>query len=200
MIYVLPGMGADSSMFRDHWRRLEDCILLDWPAYRGETTLQAIAQRVVNEAGIVTGDVVVGHSLGGMVGCEIAALCPLKRLILVGSAKRREEVGRLLTAMHPLAACTPFRLAQAVAARLPGNPYSMFARSDPGFLRATCRAVFEWQGLGESRVDTRRIHGRHDWVIPLPDDVDQVLDGGHLIPITHPGECVGFVRSALQAG
>ena len=197
MIYVLPGMGADSSMYRGEWRTLEQCVFLEWPQYRGEQTLGAIAKRVVTEAGMVDGDVVVGHSLGGMVACEISALRELQQLILVSSARNPEEISALLAALHPLASVTPFRFAQLVAARLPGDLYKMFARSDPAFMRATCRAVFEWPGLRPPYPRIHRIHGRHDRVIPLPREVDRIVEGGHVIPITHPQECVDFLRSVL---
>lgn len=187
-------------MFRDDWRTLERCVFLEWPRYRGEQTLTAMAGRVVSEAGIRDGDVVVGHSLGGMVACEITAMRALSRLVLVGSATRSEEVSRLLAVMHPLGAITPFRLAQTVASKLPGGVYEMFARSDPDFMRVACKAVFNWQGLLEDRVPVSRIHGRHDRVIPLPAGVDRVLEGGHMIPATHPRECVQFIESVLADG
>lgn len=197
MIHVLPGMGADSTLYRNEWRTLEDCAFIDWPAYRGETTLRAIARSIVADAGIRDHDVVIGHSLGGMIGCEIATLRKLKGLVLVSGAKSREEINPLLAALHPLAPFTPFRLAQAVVRCLPGHLYEMFARSDPSFLRATCRAIFTWKGLEPERVRVHRIHGRRDRIIPLPQGVDRVVEGGHVIPLTHARECVEFVRSIL---
>jgi pimeloyl-ACP methyl ester carboxylesterase len=197
MIYILPGMGADHTMFRDDWLSLPDCVFLDWPAYRGEPSLSAIAARMVREAGILDGSVVVGHSLGGMVSCEIARLRDLRELVLMGSARRKEEISRLLAVLHPLAAYTPFKLTQAIAQKFPGDLFKMFARSDPDFIRATCRAIFEWEGLDESRITPRRIHGRDDQVIPMPPEADLILDGGHMIPLTHARECVAFLRSLL---
>jgi len=191
-------MGADSSMFRGEWRTLKDCAFVDWPAYRGERTLRAVAERLIGEAGIVDRDVVVGHSLGGMVACEIAALRNLRKLILVSSAKDKREVSRLLALLHPLAAITPFRLAQRVADALPGDLYKMFARSDARFIRAACRAIFEWNGLQEGCVPVHRIHGRRDPVIPLPARVDCVVEGRHVIPITHPHDCVNSIRSCCE--
>jgi hypothetical protein len=56
-----------------------------------------------------------------------------------------------------------------------------------------CAAIFEWEGLGEDVITPLRIHGRSDRVIPLPSHVDLVLDGGHLIAMTHAEECVRFL-------
>jgi pimeloyl-ACP methyl ester carboxylesterase len=115
----------------------------------------------------------------------------------MGSARRKEEISRLLAVLHPLAAYTPFKLTQAIAQKFPGDLFKMFARSDPDFIRATCRAIFEWEGLDESRITPRRIHGRDDQVIPMPPEADLILDGGHMIPLTHARECVAFLRSLL---
>lgn len=196
MIYVLPGMGADSSMYRGEWRALENCTFLDWPDYRGETTLTAIAQRIVDGAGVRDGDAVVGHSLGGMVACEIARSRKLSRLILMGSATRKEEISSVLALLHPLADYTPFEFLQKAAARLPGELAEMFSRSQADFLRATCLAIFRWEGLDAGTAQPYRIHGKSDRVIPCPrQHVHCVLEGGHMIPVTHATDCVNFIRS-----
>jgi pimeloyl-ACP methyl ester carboxylesterase len=197
MIYVLPGMGADSSMFRHEWRELENAAFLDWPRYGGETSLTELARRIVEENGIADGSVVVGHSLGGMVSCEIAQLRKLNRLILMGSASQKEGVSSLLAALHPLAAHTRFELLQSLLARLPSELTSMFSRSNPEFIRAACKAIFEWNGLPRHTICPTRIHGRMDLVIPPPPEVDCLLNGGHMIPVTHAAECVQFIRSVV---
>jgi pimeloyl-ACP methyl ester carboxylesterase len=197
MIYILPGIGADNSMYQDEWRTLEDSRFLDWPGYQGETSLTAIARRLVEEQDIRDGSVVVGHSLGGMVSCEIAQLRTLKALILIGSASCKEGVSNLLAMLHPLAPYTPFEFMQAVARMLPGEVTAMFGRSDPEFIRAACKAIFKWKGLPPAGIRPRRIHGRFDVVIPPPAQVDCALNGGHMIPVTHARDCVAFVRAAL---
>lgn len=197
MIHVLPGLGEDNSIYRDEWRALENCAFHNWPSYQGEESLTTIAQRIVDEARVSDGDVVAGHSLGGMVACEIAQLRKLSGLVLISSASRREEISGLLATLHPLAAFTPFEFIQALAGKLPGELTRMFCRSDPEFIRATCAAIFKWEGLKAGSIRPARIHGRHDLVIPLPDGVDCVVDGGHMLPITHAKKCVDFLKAIL---
>lgn len=197
MIYILPGMGADSTMYRNEWRQLPNATFLDWPPYLGETSLAEMARRIVDDHGIAEGSVVVGHSLGGMVACEIALLRRLRRLILVGSASRKEGVSSLLAALHPLAAHTPIELLQSLLGRLPGELAVMFSRSNPEFIRAACKGIFEWNGLPPHAIRPLRIHGRLDLVIPPPGEVDCLLNGAHMIPVTHAAECVQFIRSVV---
>lgn len=195
MIYVLPGMGADHGMFSaPSWQSIEGAKFVDWPEYRGETTIAAIADRVTEQAAIPDGATLIGTSLGGIVACEIARKRQLKTLVLIASAKQRQEVSGFLAALHPLACLAPIEFVQAAAGKVPNEVTGMFARSQAPFIRAACRAIFDWQGLDESRISPVRIHGKRDHLIPLPAKVDLILDGGHLIVMSHADECVSFLK------
>jgi len=196
MIHVLPGMGADHSLYAaTAWRALADAHFLDWPVHHSETTIAAIAGRVVAEARISDGDVIIGSSLGGIVGCEIARTVSLKSLVLIGSAKNKGEISRLLALLRPLAPLAPVEFVQRSAGKYPNEITQMFCRSEATFIRAMCAAIFDWPGLDESRIKPIRIHGRHDRVIPCPEHVDLLLDGRHLLAMTHSEQCVRFIMT-----
>ncbi|MBK9990368.1 MAG: hypothetical protein IPP19_06460 [Verrucomicrobia bacterium] len=198
MIHVLPGMGADHRMYAaPAWQCLASTRFLNWPAHHGETTIKAIADHVITEAGIRHGDIVIGSSLGGIVGCEIAKNLSLKALILIGSAKNKAEISGLLTLLHPLARLAPIEFIQLAAGKHPSELTQMFSHSQASFIRAMCAAIFDWEGLDETRTKPVRIHGTHDHVIPIPTQVDLTLDGGHLIAMTHAEECVRFIKTAI---
>ena len=197
MIYLLPGMGADHRMYAaPAWHTLPQARALDWPAHGGETTITDIAARVIADAQIRDGDVIIGSSLGGIVGCEIANQMRLRALVLIGSAQSPDEISKLLAVLHPLAAVAPLELIRTATAKLPGELCEMFASSEARFVRAMCRTVFTWAGLRSERIRPCRLHGRHDRVIPAPAVADLLLDGGHLVAMTHASECVSFLRSA----
>lgn len=194
MTYALPGMGADSRMYSGAWRSLPECQFVDWLEYRGEATIGAVANRLVSELGIKEGDYLIGTSLGGIVACEIANLLPLKGLALIASASTSKEINSLLRALHPLASLTPIEFIQQAAGKIPNELTQMFRDGQPQFIRAMCRAIFEWNGLDARRITPLRIHGRHDRVIPNPQGIQHYVDSGHLIVMTHPQECVGLIR------
>ena len=196
MIHVLPGMGADHRMFSDcAWHSLPAARFHDWPEPHGEKTISAIAARVIAEAEIIDGDSVIGTSLGGIVGCEIANQLRLHSLVLVGSARSPDEISALLALLHPLASLAPLELIRVSAGKLPGELCAMFADSQAGFIRAMCHAIFTWPGLDTTRIRPLRIHGRHDRVIPQPATADLLLEGGHLIAMTHAAECAAYLQS-----
>jgi pimeloyl-ACP methyl ester carboxylesterase len=197
MICILPGMGADRRMFPPPWPSLPECTFVDWPKYNGEQTLAEVAKSVVRKYTIPPGAWLVGSSLGGMVAGEIAKFLPVRGLILVGSAKTKDEVSALFNWLDPLIDLTPLNFIRQLAGKVPAELAQMFKDSDPAFVRAMCHAIVRWEGLGDTAVELHRIHGRNDRVIPLPAGVQRALDGGHLIALTHAPECVAFVRSIV---
>jgi pimeloyl-ACP methyl ester carboxylesterase len=197
MIHLLPGMGADGRMFPDAWRTLENSSIIEWPTYDGERSIAALAKRVLAEHSIQAEDTIVGCSLGGMVACEIAKMKPVSSLVLIGSAITKNEISSLLSILHPLIDFTPLTFLQRCAAKLPADAAQMFSASDPGFIRAMCCAIFEWDGLTEVPSNLVRIHGRRDLVIPVPSGIQHILDGGHLISMTHSQDCVRIIRNEI---
>jgi len=199
MIYLLPGMGADHRMYPGPWAGLPDCVFADWPGYSGEQSLAEVAARVVQTYRIKPDSWLVGSSLGGMVAGEIAKLVPLRGVILLGSAKSPAEFGAVLRLLAPLADLAPVAFLQQLAGKAPSELTQMFKDSDPAFIRAMCRAILRWEGITDPTLRLHRIHGRHDLVIPPPERADYLLNGGHLIAMTHAEECVSRVREIMAS-
>jgi hypothetical protein len=197
MIHALPGMGADERMFPLPWTNLPGFVSHNWKSCTGEKTLAGVAETICKTGSINDGDSLIGASLGGMVACEITKIRKIKTLYLAGSATRKEEINNLLQIIHPLAKVAPIDLLRFSAGKIPHELTHMFAESDPAFIRAMCSAIFQWQGLADSCMNVYRIHGKHDLVIPPPENLDLSLNGGHLISITHATECVDFIQRQL---
>jgi len=193
MIHLYPGMGANASMFGPLWRSNVQGEFHNWPEWSGEDSIAEIAAVIIKRDRIRPGDTIIGTSLGGIVACEIANQMKLERLILIGSAKNKSEINGILKALHPLLKLTPLTFLKMSASKIPGDLTQMFSQTDPKFLREMTKAVFNWQGLRED-VPTTRIHGKKDLVIPPPEKVDSLLDGGHLIVMTHAKECIDAIQ------
>jgi len=172
-------MGADQRMFPPPWDSLPEFRAHDWPRYAGEQTLAEVAEAMCRAANINDGDSLIGASLGGM----------------VGSAVSREEISAVATRLHPLLQVAPLDWLRFVAGKIPWELTRMFAGTESTFIRAVGPAIFQWPGLGPPRTRVRRIHGRRDHIILPPARADLLLNGGHLIAITHARECVNFIQS-----
>jgi pimeloyl-ACP methyl ester carboxylesterase len=197
MNHFYPGMGATASMYGTQWREELQGQFHDWPEWGGERTLSDFAKRLIEEHHIEVGDTVVGTSLGGMIACEIANQIELERIVLIGSARSNNEINKVLSILHPLIDLTPVAFIQMSSGKLPSDLTQMFHQSDPAFIRNMSKAIFSWNGL-VCDVDVLRIHGEKDVVIPCPEEVEQVVDGGHLIVMTHPIECIQCIKANLK--
>lgn len=198
MIHALPGMGADHRMFPEPWSDLPGFTAHDWRNAKRAHILPELAAAVAADWQIQDGDTLVGCSLGGMVACEVTKLRKIPRLFLVGSAIQKDEINTWLAALHPFIDLAPIDWLRLSASKVPGELASMFAESDPEFVRAMCKAIFQWDGQVGTRTKVFRLHGRHDLVIPPPRQADLLLEGGHLVAMTHALECVAFVRRNLD--
>jgi pimeloyl-ACP methyl ester carboxylesterase len=195
-LFVLPGMGAGSTMYGGPWRDLDDTLFLDWPEYRNEKTVAELADRLILEHGITSNDLVLGTSMGGMAALEIASRLNHERVILIDSATSRREINPLLTMLAPLAKITPLRLSQVIAGLASGELGKMFMKSNPDFIRAMCMAVSQWQEVDFPEDRIVRIHGSRDHVIHCPDQCYEIKGAGHLAAMTHAKECVTAVRDS----
>ena len=184
-------------MYGESWRKELDGQFHDWPEWQGEQTVTDVAKRIIEEHKVESGDTVVGTSLGGIIACEIANIIELDRIILIGSARRKEEVNRILSILHPLIDLAPIAFIQMSSGKLPSDLKEMFTHSDPAFIRNMSKAIFRWEGL-QSDVPVLRIHGTNDLVIPNTKETDHEIDGGHLIVMTHPLECIEAIQTEIK--
>jgi pimeloyl-ACP methyl ester carboxylesterase len=185
-------------MYPEPWGELSGFLAHDWMRHRGERTLEEVATSACDAFDIQDGDSLVGTSLGGMVACEITRLRRISSVFLVGSAVNKKEISGLLEFLHPCMRMVPLGFLHTMAGRIPSELCHMFAHNDPEFIRSMSAAVFEWRGLNSTSTRIYRLHGKRDRIIPAPQNVDLLLDGGHLISMTHPRECVEFLRYRLS--
>jgi pimeloyl-ACP methyl ester carboxylesterase len=196
MIFALPGMGADRRVFPGAWQELADVKFVEWAPYASANSIPELAAAIAEREGIADGNSLIGTSLGGMVACEIARLRKIDRLVLVASAVNRDEVSGLLAILRAFAPYAPVKLVKTLGASVPGDLAAMMGDADEKFVRAMCAAILDWGGVDAAYPGLIRIHGAHDLVILPPRRADLMLNGGHLIAMTHAEECVAFIEQA----
>ncbi|MFC1735541.1 alpha/beta fold hydrolase [Candidatus Hydrogenedentota bacterium] len=196
--FILPGMGATSSMYDLLRSEVNfEVNFIDWPEYHGETSYAEVAGRVIEEHQISYGDIVGGSSLGGMVALEVAKIIRPEAVVLLGSAVNRHEIQGILSVLSPIAVVTPVSFIQTLVGKRNNLIAQMFSESDPEFIRAMCLHLPSWLGYSGPLESIFRLHGRRDHVIPCPDAGSEVIESaGHLLAITHPKESGAFLENA----
>lgn len=90
-IYCLSGLGADERIFVN--LRIDDAELvhLPWPEYDEHDELPCYAQKM---SALIKDEspILLGVSFGGMLAVEIAKIRKVEKVIIVSSAKTKEEI------------------------------------------------------------------------------------------------------------
>ncbi|MCC7327094.1 MAG: alpha/beta fold hydrolase [Burkholderiales bacterium] len=214
-VYLVPGLGADSRSFRGPWDEIAGSVCPEWPEYHGEASIAAVARFVADAWHIPDGAVLVATSFGGAIACEIAKFRALRAVVLIASstvpadfvAVRRM---RVLTRILPLSWLQrQLREREGLRRKRWGEPMTpykcaafdsldMFGVCQLSFYRDMFDALSRWDGLPEGNTRVLRIHGRQDGMVRIPDAADLLLDGEHLIALTHARECVDFIKAAID--
>ncbi len=72
---------------------------------------------------------------------------------------------------------------------------SMFEKADNEFIKAMCKAGFNWHGIEDYRCEICHIHGAEDKVVfPPKNNAEIINNGGHLISMTHSDIVSDFIE------
>jgi len=90
-VWVLPGMGADSRIFRNiefPWA----ATFLEWITPLEDETLEAYAERMLSDYDIQPQDLIFGYSFGGIVAQQWATKHPVQRIVLLNSLHHEAQI------------------------------------------------------------------------------------------------------------
>ncbi|MDB5209432.1 MAG: hypothetical protein JWQ30_259 [Sediminibacterium sp.] len=211
-VYFISGLGADERAFRSLRLTGIEPVYLNWipplPAESIEGYAKRMAQRIEEPDPII-----VGLSFGGMVSVEIAKQIPVKKLILISSAKGENELppffrmGRIVP-LHRLVPAHISKTAASVFFRLVGHRskeqqdtlITMFNDSPKGFVRWAMNAVVHWKNK-ERPGNLVHIHGNTDWLLPYRYvKADHTIDQGGHIMIANQAKEIDLLLQKLLFG
>ncbi|MGN7784629.1 hypothetical protein ACTJIJ_08885 [Niabella sp. 22666] len=92
-IYVFSGLGVDRRVFNNIDFGDLDIAHVEWIDPEPEEPLVHYAQRIAANR-IIPHSTLIGLSFGGMLSVEIAKLIPVDKIILIASAKTKNELPR----------------------------------------------------------------------------------------------------------
>lgn len=203
-LYLLPGLGADTRMYRNL-----DCgpdaevIALPWIAPGSAASLGEYAERLIAHYRPEPPYAVGGVSLGGMIAQEWAHRDKAEGLVLISTATSRTDMA------VPIRAAAALRVGPVISKPLlralgaAGDRFTtkspegralflrMLDESDADFLTFGARAVLDWEPPG-IHLPYVRIHGSADLIFPAASLSDAVLiPGGNHFMIFDRGREIG---------
>jgi pimeloyl-ACP methyl ester carboxylesterase len=213
-IILFPGMACDERLFapqRECGLQFESPPL---PMPKAHETLAAYAVRVGEQLSLGDNPCVLGGvSFGGMLACELAAVCNCREVVLVASCRSAEAVPVRNWPVFWLASLMPdlmIRRLVAPSSHLVAWMESIgqdhrrlvvdMCRDMPvALLRHQAAMILRWKQPSKLRCRVRHLHGTRDRLIPFENVVaDQSIPGGgHFINLTHPGEVTSFIAGSL---
>ena len=218
-LILLPGMGADARLFALQRKAFPHLETPDWIAPESQETLSAYARRW---AKTITPDpplVLGGVSFGGMVACEAARIVKPRAVILIASCRSRRSIPGTFKIAERLSRVFPdvfferlrdrfVRLFARLERLSPEQSASLgeqAADAKVSFLRWAARAITTWEACeGQADLSARvyQIHGLRDRLISIRGSNADclIIDGGHLINVTHAAEVNAFIQSVLSRG
>ena len=196
-VYFISGLGADKRAFQ--FLDLGFCtpVFINWikalPAENISSYARRLKEQITDEEPII-----VGLSFGGMVAAEIARQFPVKKLILLSSAKTEKEIPFYLkwlrfVPLHKIISIPYLRSANHFIYRLMGIAKredkiifeEMFYNSDDAFMKWAINQIINWRN-NHVLVNAVHIHGTADILLPHRFiQVDHSVPGGaHLMLMT----------------
>ncbi|MES2374079.1 MAG: alpha/beta hydrolase [Bacteroidota bacterium] len=209
-VYFISGLGADERVFQ----RLElpgiEQVHLGWITPLQKETFTSYAGRMTERI-TDPGPIIVGLSFGGMLAVEISKIIPVKKLILISSAKGEKELpaffkmGRTI----PLHKIVPTHITGVTASVLffflgvkdkvhRQLLQEMVNNCPAGFIRWAMDTVVHWKNT-EVPANLVHIHGNTDWLLPYKNiQADHTIHkGGHSMIMSRAKEISALLQKLI---
>lgn len=212
---LIPGMGADERLFGPQRAYGFDFEVPSMPIPEPDDDMPTYAARVRDLLALDGPCVIGGVSFGGMLACELAALCQTRCVLLIASCPSQVAIPRYYRLAEFVSRFLPDGLihrrciaSSRLLARLESLNHQQYRLiRDMSidvpvlFLRRVGRMILRWDGTPPLSCPRYHIHGQLDRVIPLkgnkPDEI--VPDGGHLINLTHAEQVNRFIERHINS-
>jgi pimeloyl-ACP methyl ester carboxylesterase len=201
VIYLLPGIGSDSriydSLHFDSERFIIKNVVYKTPAK--QDNMASFAKTLLTQIDTTSKFILIGTSLGGMLSVELSEICTPQKVILISSAKNRNDLPPIYKMQRE------FRLYKIVPAfiyKLTSRPMQKLVEPDrrkygatfsamlkakkPLYLKRTAGLIMKWE-RGENRKPVIQIHGTNDHTLPfrnIQNSNFSIKNGSHMMTLT----------------
>lgn len=212
LIYLIPGQGSDYRLFKN--LQIDSSFEIRNISYgipEENMTLPEFARELSLQVDTTRPYILIGVSLGGMIATEMGEFMNPEKIILISSAKCRNELPNRYNFQRriPIYKIVSGEMAKKGAKimqpivepdrnREKETFKSMLNDKDPVFLKRTIKMIMEWDRI-DYRSDIIQIHGDNDSTIPIRNvKYDYLLENGsHMIVLTRSTEISELLNEIL---
>ncbi len=198
-IYLIPGQGGDHRLFT-HLRIEGDFEIQHIKCFTPERglSMREYAGQLTEQIDVSRPFVIVGVSLGGMLATEMSELVPARKVIVISSAKTRNELpGRyrfqqklpIHRLVSPQMALFGAKVLQPIVEPDRQKQKDIFKAmlrdKDPVFLDRTIEMIMDWDRQ-DAPDNIIHIHGSNDHTIPIRNVAYdyRLVGGSHMMTLT----------------
>ena len=217
IIYLLSGQGSDQRIFQElPWDSSKyDIEYISYPVPLKREGLTAYAHRLSEKIDTSRRYMLIGVSMGGMIASEINAILQPESVIIISSAKCRNELPRRYRIQKsiPVYQLVPKALIKSGAqvAQPIVEPdrkshkaifQSMLKAKNKTFMKRSIQMITGWEKeCAPSDSNIVHIHGTNDHTLPYRLISDAVkLDGGsHMMTLTSAAQVFQLMQPTIDA-
>lgn len=214
-VYLFPGQGADKRIFSkielDSSYRVKH---ISYPVPERGTTLTEFAYTFIPEIDTSIPYILIGQSIGGMICTELADTLHPEKVIIISSAKSRNELPLRYRFQKfiPVYSIIPKRLIkfggrilQPIVEPDTRKEYrslfkAMLKAKEPKYLKRTIRMIVSWDRTDYNK-EIIHIHGDKDKTIPIRNVAFnyKVSNGSHVMVYTMADEIDKLVMKEVHS-
>lgn len=210
-IYLISGLGADESVFRNIDFLGEHPRHITWIDPEDNESLEDYSKRLIEQVDSKNELILIGVSFGGIIASEMAKHIPVKKIIIISSIKSSLEkpfIYRIISFMkllnlipscllkiyNPILAYF-FGISSLADKELLRN---FLSRTDEKFIKWALKSILKWDNQKYSN-NLIHIHGTNDRLFPfrLIGQAVPITDGGHFMILNKAGEISLKLREIL---
>ena len=205
-IYIFSGLGVDKRVFDNIDFSGLNIAFVDWIDPLKKETFESYAKRISKD--FESNSILIGLSFGGMLAVEVSKIIPVKKVILIASAKNKSELPKwfLLAGKLKLNQIVPSSLLKTtnfITNWLFGAATSaeklllknIIKDTDPRFLKWAINQIVNWKNLSVPQ-NCIHIHGTNDRILPAKYlKVDyKIKNGGHFMTVNKAKEIEVIIK------
>ncbi len=206
IIYIFSGLGVDKRVF-DYINFFDlNVVFIDWIDPLKKETFESYAQRISKD--FEKDSILIGLSFGGMLAVEVSKIIPIKKVILLASAKNKNELPKwfLITGKLKLNRIIPSSLLKStnfITNWLFGAKTSaeklllknIIKDTDSNFLKWAINQIVNWKNTVVPQ-NCIHIHGTNDHILPAKYlKVDySIKNGGHFMTVNKANEIEKIIK------